>query len=278
MLTSTHPVKFNARPLAVHARERIMANAFFWYDLMTTDVRAAQTFYCDVVGWGAQDSGVADHGYTLFTVNGQGMLGLMTIPEDAKKMGARPAWMGYIAVDDVDAAAAKLKSLGGTIHKPTTEVPGVIRFAVVADPQGASFLIAKGLSKDAMPTMAPGTPGTVGWHELYAKDGKEAWPFYEKMFGWTKADAMDMGPMGVYQLFKTGGNDAVGGMMTKPEHIPMPFWGFYVNVPAIDAAAERVTKGGGKVVNGPMEVPGGQWIVQCMDPQGAFFALVALKR
>ncbi len=98
------------------------------------------------------------------------------------------------------------------------------------------------------------------------------------MFGWTKSDAMDMGPMGVYQLFKTGGEYAAGGMMTKPPAIPVPYWGYYFNVPAIDAAVERVTKAGGKILNGPMEVPGGQWIIQGMDPQGAAFALVAPKR
>ena len=97
------------------------------------------------------------------------------------------------------------------------------------------------------------------------------------MFGWTKAEAIDMGPMGTYQLFATG-DDPVGGMMMKPEAIPMPYWGYYFNVESIDAAAARVTGRGGRILNGPMQVPGGQWIVQCVDPQGAVFNLVALKR
>ena len=88
---------------------------------------------------------------------------------------------------------------------------------------------------------------------------------------------MDMGAMGTYQLFKAGG-DPIGGIMNKPPSVPMPAWGFYFNVPGLDAASAKVTEGGGKIVNGPMEVPGGSWIVQCMDPQGAFFALVAPKR
>ena len=254
-----------------------MSNKFFWYDVMTTDTGAARKFYCDVVGWGAQASTQPDMEYTIFTVNGQGVAGLMPIPEDARSAGVPPMWMGYIAVDDVDEAAQRLEREGGKVHRPPTEIPGIIRFAVVADPQGAGFIIAKGLVADAPPELVPGTPGTVGWHELYATAGESAFAFYERMFGWTKGEAMDMGPMGKYQLFGTGGAN-VGGMMTKPPAIPVPHWTYYFNVAAIDAAAGRVTSGGGKIVNGPMQVPGDLWIVNCFDPQGASFALVAPQR
>jgi uncharacterized protein len=258
-------------------KEAQVEGKFFWYDVMTTDINAAQKFYGDVVGWGAEDSGTPGAHYTLFTVNDQGVAGLMPIPDDARKAGARPSWMGYIAVDDVDEAAARLQQEGGKVHRPPTEVPGVIRFCIVSDPQGAAFIIAKGLLHEAPPELPVGTSGTVGWRELYAADWKSVFPFYESMFGWTKAEAIDMGPMGTYQLFATG-NGPVGGMMTKPDMIPLPYWGYYFNVPGIDSAATRVNAGGGKVMNGPMQVPGGQWIVQCLDPQGAVFALVALQR
>jgi predicted enzyme related to lactoylglutathione lyase len=185
--------------------------------------------------------------------------------------------MGYISVDDVDKAAARLAREGGKVHRPPCDVPGIIRFAVVADPQGAGFLIAKGLVADAPPELPIGTPGTVGWRELYAADGSFAFAFYETMFGWSKSEALDMGPMGTYQMFSTG-DSPVGGIMTKPATVPMPCWGYYFNVDGIDAAAERVTAGGGTVINGPHQVPGGQWIVQCTDPQGAAFALVAMRR
>ena len=252
-----------------------MANGFFWYDVMSNDVEGTRKFYTGVVGWGTDKQGPD---YNLFTVEGQGVAGFMMLPPDAKRMGVPPCWMGYIAVDDVDAAARRVESLGGKIHKPPQDIEGIIRFAVVADPGGAGFILAKGLMKKDMPSFPPGTTGTVGWHELYAADGPAAMAFYEKAFGWTKSDAMDMGPMGVYQMFKTGGEFAMGGIMTKPTAVPVPNWGFYINVPAIDAAVERVTKGGGKVINGPMEVPGGQWIIQGIDPQGAFFNLVAKAR
>ena len=254
-----------------------MHGKFFWYDLMTTDTDAARKFYGDVVGWGAQDSATPGADYTLFTMNGRGVVGLMPIPEQARSAGARPSWRGYIAVDDVDQATALLAQEGGKVHRPPCDVPEVIRFSVVADPQGAIFLIAKGLMENALPELPKDALGSVGWRELYAGEWEAAFTFYEKMFGWTKADAVDMGPMGTYQLFATG-DTPVGGMMTKPDVIPVPYWGYYFNVPAIDAAAGRVTAGGGTIVHGPHQVPGGQWIVRCMDPQGAFFALVALEK
>ena len=245
---------------------------------MTTDTKAAARFYSTVVGWGTQEQGAAGMEYTVFTVNGQGVAGLMPIPEHMAQHGAKPGWLGYISVEDVDAAAAKLKKLGGTLHREPRTVPGIIRFAVVSDPQDAGLYIARGLAGETMPEFPMDTPGTVGWRELYATDWKAAFAFYEGMFGWTKADSLDMGEMGIYQLFTTDGSTPAGGMMTKPPSIPRPFWGYYFNVPAIDAAADRVKAAGGTITMGPHEVPGGQWIVQCKDPQDAYFALVARKR
>jgi predicted enzyme related to lactoylglutathione lyase len=252
-----------------------MADNFFWYDVMTSDVEAAKKFYADVVGWEMQES--ATPGYTLLAVDGKGVAGLMAIPPDAAAMGVPPCWMGYIKVADVDDTVARIVAEGGKLHKGPIDIPDIIRFAVVADPQGAGFMIATPMPQGEPPRPAPGTPGTFGWHELYAGDGASAFAFYEKLFGWTKDQAMDMGPIGTYQLFATGGA-AVGAIMTKPPAVPMPAWGYYINTDAIDAAAARVTAGGGKVVHGPMEVPGGQWIVQCLDPQGAFFCLLANRR
>jgi predicted enzyme related to lactoylglutathione lyase len=79
-------------------------------------------------------------------------------------------------------------------------------------------------------------------------------------------------------LFSTGGPDAAGGMMTKMPEVPGPFWAYYVKVEALDAAIERVLGAGGKVLNGPMEVPGPMFIANCQDPQGAWFSMVAAQR
>jgi predicted enzyme related to lactoylglutathione lyase len=122
-----------------------------------------------------------------------------------------------------------------------------------------------------------GPPGHVGWHELYAADWVSAFDFYVGRFGWTRGDIIDMGPMGTYQLFAAGG-DPIGGMMNKPDMIPSPAWLYYFNVAAADAAAALFTDQGDQVLNGPHQVPGGSWIQQCLDPQGAVFALVAARR
>jgi predicted enzyme related to lactoylglutathione lyase len=249
-------------------------NFFFWYDVMTSDTAAATKFYADVVGWVPQDSG--SPGYTALTVDGVGTAGLMAIPEDAAKMGVPPCWMGYILVDDVAASCDAIKAAGGRVEKGPITIDGVITFAVAGDPQNGGFMIAKPMSAKPVDWPEAGTPGTVGWHELMATDWETVWPFYAKLFGWKKATTMDMGPMGTYQIFTAGGPE-VGAMMNKPADNPAPmsYWNFYIFVPSVTAAADKITSGGGKVLFGPMEVPGGQYVLQALDPQGALFCLVS---
>jgi uncharacterized protein len=249
---------------------------FVWYELMTTDTKPAQGFYCSVMGWNARDSGMPGMSYTILSAGESGVGGLMDVPKEARDAGARPGWMGYVGVDDVDASAAKAKQEGGTIHRPADDIPGVGRFAIISDPGGATLCLFKGAGEPPMPPPPPGTPGTAGWRELYAADREAAFAYYAKLFGWTKAEHHDMGPMGIYQMFATGG-ETIGGMMTKPPSMPVPCWLYYFNVDGIDAAVKRV-QAGGAILNGPMEVPGGSWIVQCRDPQGGMFCLVASRR
>jgi predicted enzyme related to lactoylglutathione lyase len=250
---------------------------FIWYELITTDPKAAQSFYGDVVGWTFEDMTSGDMTYTVASAGGNGVAGLMLIPPEAKAMGAGPHWSGYVYVDDCDAAADKIKSLGGAVIRPPDDIPNIGRFAVVADPHGAVFEIMKPTPMDtARPKMPAGTVGHTDWHELYAGELDPAFAFYAEMFGWKKDDAMDMGPMGQYLLFSNQ-DGQVGGMMKKPEQIPRPGWLYYTQVGDIDAATERVKTGGGQVVNGPMEVPGGSWIIQGVDPQRAMFALVGRR-
>jgi len=250
---------------------------FVWYDLMTSDLKQAASFYSGVIGWDAKDAGMAGPPYTIFSMGPTMVAGLMTIPDEARAMGAPPSWSGYIAVDDVDAYAARVKAASGAIHRPPEDIPGIGRFAVAADPHGAVFILFKGASDQGPAAVAPGTPGRIGWHELHAGDAASAFAFYAGLFGWTKAEAMDMGPMGIYQTFDAGGVPC-GGMMTKTATTPHPFWLYYFNVGDIDEAAKRATDRGGKILHGPMEVPGGQWVVQCADPQGAAFAMLGTHR
>jgi predicted enzyme related to lactoylglutathione lyase len=250
---------------------------FVWYEYMGDDLRASVSFYTKVVGWTAKDAGMSSFPYELLSVGDTMVAGMMAIPPDAKAMGVRPSWIGYIWVEDVDAAARKLTEKGGRVYREPSDIPGIGRFAVVADPYGGSFALYRDQGGNPPPPPPPATPGLVGWHELHADDGAKALAFYCDFFGWKKEREFDMGPMGVYYLFDTG-NGEHGGIMTRRPETPMSFWLYYFNADGADAAAERVKANGGRVINGPHEVPGGQWIVQALDPQGGMFALVAPKK
>lgn len=252
------------------------SSPFIWYELMTSDPAAALEFYAAVVGWSGEPFGGAEMPYTVLNAGGIGVAGLMAIPPEVAAAGARPVWMGYIHAADVDAACDALAADGGSLHHAPTDIPDVGRFAVVADPQGAHFMLMAPQGPEG-PRAEPSSPGQVGWRELYAQDWRAALDFYARRFGWSARESFDIGPMGTYQLFQSGDGQQ-GGMMTKPDAFPQPFWLFYFNVPTIDAAISRVKDSGGQVLMGPSEVPGGSWIVQCLDPQGAMFALTAPVR
>lgn len=246
-----------------------MANTFIWHELTTTDPEGAARFYGNVVGWTTRAyEGGTD--YSLLMAGDRAAAGLMPLPEPARQRG--PFWAGYIGVSDVDAEAKAISEAGGAIPVPPRDIPTVGRFAAVSDPQGAAFmLLAPSRRDEAPPAVPPGSLGHVAWWELHTSDQDAAWTFYAGRFGWQKDTAMDMGPMGLYQLFSADGRQ-VGGMMKTP--LPQSLWLFYVAVPDIDAAKTAIEAGGGTVLHGPVEVPGGASVIQARDPQGAMFAIV----
>jgi uncharacterized protein len=244
---------------------------FIWYELTTPDIAAAKTFYSKVMGWNAVDVSMPGMAYALFTVDKMTVTGVMGLPGDAKKTGVVPRWLGYVGVDDVDAAAARCKELGGIVQVPPRDIPGISRFSIVTDPQMATLALFKGLQPSQPRNVEPDKPGHVSWHELLAADNEAVFAFYSALFGWQKVDA-EVGPLGTYQPFSAAGQ-TIGGMFTKPSFVPAPTWLFYFGVRDIYTAAERVKVGGGQVFEGPLELPDGSWIAQCIDPQGAWFAL-----
>jgi len=215
--------------------------------------------------------------YTVFSKGPEMVAGLMAIPQEMRAEGMKPCWSGYVASDNVDADAARVVTAGGSIKRAPNDIPNVGRFAVVADPGGAVFLLFKPNSTEEPKPVAPMTPGHIGWHELYADDPDRELAFYSKLFGWTKDRAVDMGPMGTYQTFATGA-EPCGGMMKACAQMPAPMWNYYIAVESVAKAANRAQKRGAEILNGPMEVPGGAWIVQARDPQGAAFAVVSAQK
>lgn len=254
-----------------------MANphgSFIWYELITGDAAKALDFYMKVVGWETHSSDGAGFTYHhLRAPDGQDVGGIMEMAD-----GPPPGWLGYIGVSDVDGQVEQIEAAGGSVHVPPTDIPDVGRFAMVADPQGAPFYVMRGDHEGPSTAFAADAPGHVGHNELHAADGAAAFDFYAGQFGWKKGEAMDMGPMGLYQLFNLSDGTPLGGMMTKTPEMPRPMWLPYINVEEIDAAAERVRDNGGCVVMGPHEVPGGSRIIMGTDPEGALFALVAPPR
>ena len=246
-----------------------------WYELMTTDMKAAEAFYRKVVGWTTAPFEGATHPYTMFNRSGETpVAGVMTKPE---MVNAPPFWAMYVGVPKLEEAAAHVKRLGGGECSPVIEVPTVGRMQMMRDPQGASFYIFEPATADRSPEAAAEI-GEASWHELMTTDAPAAMKFYSELFGWQPSETMDMGPMGKYHMFNRP-HGMIGGMMNKPPemaHVP-PTWQIYFRVSDINAAIDRIKANGGQILNGPMEVPGGDWIVNAMDPQGAAFSLHARK-
>jgi predicted enzyme related to lactoylglutathione lyase len=245
-----------------------------WFDLMTSDVAGAQRFYGEVIGWKTQPWEDADpkEPYAMWTVGEQPIGGVMRLPDEAKKMGAPPHWIAYTTVDDVDETVDEAVELGAKLLKAPFDIPTVGRSAFLADPQGAVFSVFT--PEDDMDS-PPDAHGQFSWSELNTTDYEAAWKFYAKLFGWQKREAMDMGPpVGTYFMFQSESEATKGGMSNVATAMKVPpHWLYYVTVSDIKATLERVIKLGGKVMNGPMEIPGDDLIAQCVDPQGAFFAV-----
>lgn len=252
--------------------------SWIWYELITPDVAGAKAFYEAVVGWAMQPGDAATNGYGFITAPDKAMVGgVLALSAEMQAGGARPAWLGYIGVDDCDAAVASIVAAGGKVLMPANDVPMAGRIACVADCCGAVFYVMT-------PTPPPGggestafsadiNCGHCGWNELMAGNAANAVAFYTGQFGWSLPEPMDMGPMGKYQFIAHDGVQ-VGAIMGKLPEMPAAMWNHYFWVPSIAAAKAAIEANGGTVINGPMQVPGDGWIVQGIDPQGAMFSLV----
>lgn len=265
-----------------------MANqpgSFIWYELMTTDPNAAARFYGAVVGWKIADR--ADPGgspgmdYRSILRGDGGMAGgVLRLTEDTLSHGARPQWLGYLHVEDVDGALRAIEADGGATHLPKMSLP-VGDIAMAADPMGTPFYVMR-------PVPPPGKPDAVSdvfdptatqhvrWNELASPDLARAKAFYARHFGFQFNDVMNMGPMGDYCFIDHHGV-RLGAMMQKPPESPIASWLFYFGVPSVAAAKRAIEAGGGAVQMGPHQVPGGDWIVVATDPQGAPFGCVGPK-
>lgn len=267
---------------------------FIWYELMTTDADAARAFYESVVGWNIDPEAGGDMDYRMISAS-EGLIGgVLGLKPEMVAHGAKPCWVGYITVDDVDKMVASVETGGGTVLMPAHDMDHVGRFAMVADPQGAPFYVLK-------PTPPADDPdatshafsydrprdGHCAWNELHSSDPDAALHFYGQRFGWVKDGEMDMGPAGKYEFLRHAGRapdgsvpgqGVFGAVMPKQPLVPQSQWNFYFRVADIDVAAAAVTANGGKIIHGPVEIPGGDYSMNGIDPQSAFFALVGSRK
>jgi len=254
----------------------VMAGRIIWYELMSANADASRAFYSAVLAWEIDARPTGDMDYRMIAAPDGLVGGLFGLPAVALENGAQPGWVFYVSVDDLDGAIGRIESAGGGLIMPPSEIPGTGRFAFVTDPQGAPFYIMTPQGEGGA-SMAhhQGMPGHGGWHELHSSDGAAAFAFYASQFGWQPDGDMDMGPDGLYRLFKIG--DVQSGGIYTDSHAPHPYWATYFQVADIDVSASRITAAGGTVLRGPMEVPGGSWVINATDPQGVGFSVVGPK-
>jgi len=258
-------------------KARPLQGSHIWYELMTPDPEGAKAFYDAVVGWSVGERAPVEHDYRMIVRSDGGNAGgVLRLTDDMRQQGMKPAWLGYVGVDDVDAAVAKVEAKGGRSLVPAFDIE-VGRIALVADPQGNPFYVMKPIPPTDTPdaqsdVFSPTELQHVSWNELSTADPVAARQFYGELFGWVSADFMDMGEFGEYRFLDHGGTriGAVCGVMPGGSG----GWRYYIYVPSISAAVAAVKAGGGSIDVGPHEVPGGDFIIIGHDPQGAEFALV----
>jgi hypothetical protein len=264
-------------PSNERAQSQPKTGGFIWYELMTTDAEAAKAFYDGLVGWDVQ-KGPEEYGtYRVIGRSDGGFAGgLLPITDEMAEHGARPTWLGYIHVADVDDAVARIDAAGGKTLMPATDIPSVGRIAMVSDPQGAPFYVMKPIPPAGDPdaqsdVFSPDALQRVGWNELSTSDPAAARRFYGELLGWGSDEFMDMGEMGEYRFFDHDGQ-RIGALFPNPQGPTR--WRYYIRVPSISAAKGTAETNGATITIGPHQVPTGDWIVGGRDPQGAEFALV----
>lgn len=254
------------------------AGDFIWYELLTPAPDAAKSFYDAVVGWNVESAPSGELDYRMITRSDGGNAGgVMRLTEDMASHGAKPVWLGYVSVVDVDRSVAAIERSGGKTLLPAFDIPNIGRIAMVTDPGGAPLYVMTPIPpandpKAVSDVFSPTAEQRVGWNELQTTDVEGARKFYADLFGWTSDDFMDMGALGKYRFWDFKGT-RLGALFNADENQP-PHWRFYIRVPSVSAAKQAAEANGGSIYMGPHQVPSGDYIVIGSDPQGAEFALV----
>ena len=276
-------VRTQDAPATTQENPTKQTGGFIWYELMSPDPEASKTFYDAVVGWNVGPAIEEFQGYRMIGRNdGKSAGGILPLTAEMQQHGARPTWLGYIHVADVDRSVASIEQAGGKTFMAPFDIPSVGRVAMVADPSGAPFYIMTPTPPADDPNaksdvFSPDQAQHIRWNELSTTDQAGAIDFYKRQFGWGQDGGMPMGEMGDYSFIQANGV-TIGAIMRKPPQLPVSMWTYYIGVDDVDRAAEAIKGGGGQVVHGPMEIPGGEYALNAMDPQGVSFGLVGPRK
>lgn len=260
------------------------AGSFIWYELMTSDAEGAAAFYSAVVGWKVADHADPQAGGIDYRMierdDGSVAGGLLRLDEAMIAGGARPCWMPYFYTPDVDGSIAAITQQGGQVQMPATDLP-VGRIAMITDPQGVPIYLMNptppsGETDTMSDVFDEHAPQWVRWNELSSPDDAASMRFYAEQFGFEFKDSMPMGDLGNY-TFITHQGRRYGAVMPLMGDQQPPAWLFYFGVPSIVEAQAALEANGGTILQAPMEIPGGEWSLVALDPQGADFGLVGPK-
>ena len=239
-----------------------------WVDVSVDDVPKAIAFYQALFGWDIELGGPEVGGYSIAHSGGR------IVAAVSPKMGAPDApsvWTTYLATDDVDATAAKIKGAGGQLLAEPMDVMEEGRLAVAMDPAGAVFGLWQGGNTTGLGVA--NEPGALTWNEQFSRDFGGSLAFYQAVFGYGDQDMSGDGFK--YAVLTVDGHE-VAGMGEYPEGTPAELpaaWAAYFAVTDTDAALAKVTELGGSVVQPPRDSPYGR-IAVVADDHGAVFSLI----
>ena len=233
---------------------------FVWHEMRTTEVAKAQAFYGALFGWTFKRSEMVEIEYHLVHLGDKPIAGMF----NSTGHEMPPHWGSFISVPDVDAAAEATTAAGGQVCNGPEDIPGVGRFVMISDPQGAFVALYRNANGDPEATMAQ--EGEFCWDQLNTADMAAGAAFYQKVVGWTYVEA---GPdMGIFKF----GPSLEASCGTVPPGIP-PHWLTFLSVANLAETAKRAESLGAKVLMANMAA--GEWgqfsVIQ--DPAGAVIAL-----
>jgi len=239
-----------------------------WVDVSVDDVPKAIAFYRALFGWDIELGGPEVGGYSIAHQDGR------IVAAVSPKMGAPDApsvWTTYLATDDADATAAKIKGAGGQLLAEPMDVMEEGRLAVAMDPAGAVFGLWQGEHTTGLGVATE--PGALAWNEQMSRDFDGSKAFYQAVFGYGDQDMSSDGFK--YATLMLDGQ-IVGGIGEYPADIPAEVpaaWATYFAVTDTDVALAKVAELGGSVVEPASDTPFGR-IGRVADNHGAVFALI----